>query len=260
MQYSEAVLQYSFAEDWQSSLFEQALADMGFEAFVPDEESSLLRAYIPTALLDVDLLHALVQDTDGVQLLQIAECPDQNWNATWEQEHPEFTMCVGGHELTIIPHCAFGAGYHATTAMILEQLPSFPLTGAQVLDNGCGTGVLGIAAAKLGAASVCAVDIDEKSVENTRENALLNQVQIDVRLGDTPISGQYHLILSNIHRNILIQQMPLYAQYLVKGGQVWISGFMETDCSALMTAADQAGLHCLASHAKDEWRMIQLCK
>jgi ribosomal protein L11 methyltransferase len=132
----------------------------------------------------------------------------------------------------------------------------------QVLDHGTGTGVLAIFAKRLGAEHVVAVDIDEKSVENARENAELNHVDIDVQhasIFDFKFMV-YDLILANIHRNILMDHMARYADSLTDGGQLWLSGFYESDCEPLIACAAQYGLHPLAKHANGEWRMIQLGK
>lgn len=252
MKYTLVTWHYTFPESWEQDLFEQQLADIGFEAF--DGE----KAYIQTAMLDRRLLDELAEATPHAELIACEECPDENWNQAWEDEHPEFIVPFGEHEIHIVPHCAFGAGYHETTAMMLDCLSQSPsLEGHKVLDNGCGTGILGIAAALKGA-NVTAVDIDEHSVESTLQNARLNGVNIDVRCADTPPEGQYDLILSNIHRNILLAQMPLYAHYLVGGGQVWLSGFYEDDCPVLLQAAERAGLRLVRQYNNNEWRLLLL--
>ena len=158
--------------------------------------------------------------------------------------------------MKIVPHCAFGAGHHETTAMMIEEILNTDLEGKRVLDNGCGTGVLGIMAAKCGALNVVAVDIDDKSVDNSRENAELNGVEMDIRLGSVPPEGEYDLIMANIHRNILIAQMPLYKAYLADEGELWISGFMEEDCALLQEAALAQGLKMKATRENGEWRMM----
>lgn len=247
MQYSVAHIAYSFAESWQQDIFEQSLFDIGFDTIDGTD------AYIQTALLDKEALMALIDETDGVSLLSIDDCEDRNWNETWEAEHPIEQLPLG---ITIIPHCAFGAGHHETTSMMVDELITRDFTGKNVLDNGCGTGVLGIFAAHLGA-KVVAVDIDDKSVTNTLENAALNHVTLDARLGDTPPAGTYDLILSNIHRNILLAQMPLYARYLAPDGELWLSGFYADDIPALTEAAHSVGLTLYAQHERADWQMLQ---
>ena len=258
MQYSVVHLTYQFEEPWQQDVFEQAMCDIGFEVF---DQSN---AYIQTSVLSANkaLLNTLIADTEGVEMLGIEECEDINWNAAWEAEHEVEELPFG---VRITPHCAFGAGHHETTSMMIEALleaaEDYRLDrNALVLDMGCGTGVLGIMAKKCGAAHVVAMDIDDKSVTNTLENAAANHVKLDVRLGDTPPAGEYHLILANIHRNILVAQIPLYAQYLKHGGEVWLSGFYADDIPYLMEAADAVGLQHIETRSKNEWQWIRLKK
>ena len=296
MQYSVAHFQTSFAEQWQADIFAQALCDIGFDTIEDtpsDNDNSQLvncqmvncpivqslSAYIPTAHLDIPALQALVAQTEGVSLLSVEECPDENWNAVWESEHAAEQLPM---DVVIIPHCAFGAGHHETTGMMIDALMERDLTGCQVLDNGCGTGVLGIFAAKRGADSVIAIDIDDESVENTRENAARNGVTICALQGtletltDTRVrpdksglkdqiansqivNGQivksFDLILANIHRNILLSQLPLYAQL---SKEVWLSGFYEQDAPTLIAAAEKVGLHVVGHNQRNGWSMLQL--
>lgn len=258
MQYTEAILTDSFAQDYLRDLFLQQLGDIGFDSFVCDDQatSPVIHAYIQSEMLNEQNLRSLAAAA-GVEVLSVTAVPDQNWNAAWEAEHPMMELPLG---VRIVPHCAFGAGHHQTTGMMIDELLLTDLSGKSVLDMGCGTGVLGIFAAKRGAAHVVAVDIDDHSVDNARENAALNGVEMDVRLADTPPEGAYHLILANIHRNILLAQMPDYARLLRSGGQLWLSGFYAEDVPILTSAAEQLGLHATAVHSNEEWRMIQMSK
>ncbi|MBR6018492.1 MAG: 50S ribosomal protein L11 methyltransferase [Paludibacteraceae bacterium] len=250
MRYHVLHIETRFGEEWQKDLFDQQLCDLGVDTIDGGDY------YIPSTVWETQManLTSQISNTEGAELLSVEACPDENWNAAWEAEHPIQELPMG---VRIIPHCAFGAGHHETTGMLIDALMTRDLSGQTVLDNGCGTGVLGIMAMRRGAQRVIAVDIDDKSVENTRENAALNQVTIDARLGDTPPEGQYDLILSNIHRNILILQMPLYARYLRPGGEVWISGFLAEDCPPLIEAAAGVGLRFVQKNSREAWQMIQ---
>lgn len=251
MQYTEVKFAYSFSEEYQMDLFLQGLGDLGFESFTDDA------AYIQTDMLDEDILRRFAIE-QGQTIVSIEAIPDQNWNAEWEAEHPIEELPMG---VRIIPHCAFGAGHHETTGMMIDALMACPrITHSEVLDMGCGTGVLGIFAARLGAKHVTAVDIDDHSVSNTQENALLNDVQLDVYLSSVPPQGVYDLILANIHRNILLAQMEDYARYLKPGGMLWLSGFYEEDIPPLTEAAAKHGIILTATHARGDWRMIELEK
>ena len=255
MQYSVVHLVYSFAEEWEQDLLEQALCDIGFEVF------DGANAYIQTAVLqdNQEALEALIADTEGVELLSIEQCEDINWNAQWEAEHEIIELPLG---VRITPHCAFGAGHHETTSMMIAALVEAQEQAwfeqeRNVLDMGCGTGVLGIMAKKCGATNIVAVDIDDKSVANTLENASNNNVALDVRLGSTPPDGEYDLILANIHRNILIEHMPAYAKSLKANGELWLSGFYAEDIPYLIQAAEQVGLKHTDTKSHNEWQMVK---
>lgn len=247
---------YSFAESWQQDLFEQALCDVGFEVF---DDSS---AYIQTTVLSEqrEAIEQLIAETDGVALVDIEDCPDENWNEQWEAEHEIVELPLG---VQIIPHCAFGAGHHETTSMMVDALieaqeQGFFAQERHILDMGCGTGVLGIMAKKCGAATVLAVDIDDKSVASSIENATANGVTLDVRLGSTPPDGIYDLILANIHRNILVEQMPAYAKILKEKGELWLSGFYAEDIPHLEKAAETVGMQHIQTKERGEWRWMKI--
>ncbi len=263
MRYHILHIETSFAEEWQKDLFDQAICDLGVDTIDGEDY------YIPSDLWEQN--QAAIKEYLSPFNFQFSTspCPDENWNAAWEAEHPVQELPLG---VRIVPHCAFGAGYHETTSMMInaliqnEQMVHDPMV--HVLDNGCGTGVLGIFAKRLGAETVVAIDIDDKSVENARENAALNGVEMDVRLGDLSSPpfreglgvGSFNLILSNIHRNILLSQMSLYARLLCAGGELWMSGFYEADCPALQAAAEAEGLTLTDVLANGEWRMMKCRK
>ena len=279
MKYHVLHITTDFAEEWQKEVFDQELCDLGVDtidgAGLEPEQAGHADYYIPSDLWEQnqDTIQAQISETEGATLLSADEVPDENWNAVWEAEHPVQELPLG---VKIIPHCAFGAGHHETTAMMIEALINFKSQISNfkfnVLDNGCGTGVLGIFAKKLGAAHVLAVDIDDKSVQNTLENAALNGVELDVRLGSVSEQGErsvlcqtegrsvFDLVLANIHRNILLAQMPIYARIIKEGGEVWMSGFYETDCPALEAEAKKNGLRLIEVRANGEWRMMRCRK
>ena len=263
MKYHVLHIKTDFAEEWQADVFNQQICELGVDTIDAGDY------YIPseTWTQNADEIEALCAATEGVTLMDAEACPDENWNAAWEAEHPMQELPLG---VRIIPHCAFGAGHHETTSMIINTLLSAHLTDKNVLDHGTGTGVLAIFAKKMGARYVLAIDIDDKSVENAKENAALNNVDIDVRLGGDlsalPFRGEptergcYDLILANIHRNILLANMPAYAAHLNNGGELWLSGFYETDVPALQSAAEKNGLTLIDVLANGEWRLMRCRK
>ena len=259
MRYHCLHIKTNFAEEWQKQVFDQTLCDLGVDTIDGDAY------YIQSDIWESQIsdFKFQISNTEGAELLSVEECPDENWNATWEAEHPMQELPLG---IKIIPHCAFGAGHHETTSMMIEELINFkssivnrPIVN--VLDHGTGTGVLAFFAKKLGAEHVVAIDIDEKSVENAKENAELNKVEIDVRLGSTPPKNEhFDLILANIHRNILLNNMHAYATALQPEGQLWLSGFYEDDCEALQAAAEQEGLQLTATKSNGEWYLLQFVR
>ena len=249
----------SFVEEWQKDLFDQELCDLGVDTIDGEDY------YIPSALWEENENAIRAQLSNANFQYTISPVADENWNAVWEAEHPIQELPLG---VKIIPHCAFGAGHHETTSLLINTLLSADLTGKNVLDHGTGTGVLAIFAKIQGAQYVLANDIDDKSVENAKENAALNNVEIDIRLGDLsslPFReglglGSFHLILANIHRNVLLDHMPAYAASLQKGGELWLSGFYESDCPILQAAAEQQGLTLIDILSNGEWRLMRCRK
>lgn len=259
MKYNVIHIKTDFAEEWQADVFNQQICELGVDTIDADDY------YIPSEIWadKAGEIEALCAGTEGVTLVGSDACPDENWNAVWESEHPMQELPLG---VKIIPHCAFGAGHHETTSMIINTLLLSDLSGKNVLDHGTGTGVLAIFAKRLGAKQVVAVDIDDKSVENAKENAALNGVEIDVRLGSSlPFReesevGSFDLILANIHRNILLANMESYAANMRAGGELWLSGFYADDCPVLQEAAENHGLTLTAIQSNGEWRMMQFKK
>ena len=253
MRYHVIHIETHFAEEWQEAVFNQQISDLGVDTIDGEDY------YIPSEMLESQIsnIQSQISNTEGVSLLGIEACPDENWNATWEAEHPVMNLPLG---ITIVPHCAFGAGHHETTSMMIDCLMQTDLKNKIVLDHGTGTGVLAIFAKRLGASRVVAVDIDEKSVENAMENAALNNEDIEVRLGDTVPEGAFDLILANIHRNVLLANMSAYAKYLTPNGELWLSGFYESDCPALQAAAESTGLTLMDVLENGEWRLMRCRK
>ena len=253
MRYHVLHIETTFAETWQADIFAQQISELGVDTI--DGEDYYIQSEVWEQYADE--IEAFCTSTEGVRLKSVEACPDENWNATWEAEHPMQELPLG---IKIIPHCAFGAGHHETTSMMIDSLLAADLSGKNVLDHGTGTGVLAIFAKHLGAAQVIAVDIDEKSVENAKENAALNNEKIEVRLGDRVPEGKYDIILANIHRNVLLANMSAYAASLQAGGELLLSGFYETDVSILTEAAEKEGLTLTQVLANGEWRLMKCQK
>ena len=161
--------------------------------------------------------------------------------------------------IEIDAHMAFGTGTHETTRMICRQLLSMPLEGLRVLDCGCGTGILGICALKLGASSCVGYDIDEWSADNTRHNAVINHVddRLEALCGDASVlSGfttEFNVVLANINRNILLQDMERFVSVMAPGATLILSGFYQSDCDLLTQKAQELGLHPTLVTTDGDW-------
>jgi ribosomal protein L11 methyltransferase len=161
--------------------------------------------------------------------------------------------------IEIDAHLAFGTGTHETTRMLCATLLDMDLQGKRVLDCGCGTGILGICALKLGADSCVGYDIDEWSADNTRHNAVINHV--DDRLtslcGDSSVlsgfAAEFDIVLANINRNILLADMPRFVSVMAPHSTLILSGFYESDCTLLESKAQQLGLKLIATKTDGDW-------
>lgn len=261
MKYTEAKFTITPYNEAAGDVLAASLAYIGFDTFLPDDSG--LTAYIQTSALDAEAIAQAVADfpLDGVSIsYTLADAPDENWNQTWEQEHTfEPIQLRNGKLLTVVPRQAFGSGEHATTRMMIRLLESADLSGAAVIDAGCGTGVLGFAAMLLGASKLVAYDIDEWSVANARDNLKLNDIdaaQVDFRLGDSSVlaaTDTADILLANINRNILLADLPVFAAHLRKGSRLFLSGFLPEDVALLTDAAAALGLTLAGSLEDAGW-------
>ena len=249
------------------------LAEYPFESFVTEIDA--LKAYIPHERMAdcYDRVEALLARY-GVGEHHYIAIESQNWNALWESNFPPVevdgvvAIRAPFHEpypdyrfdIVITPKMSFGTGHHATTYLMSRTTASRDFTGKKVLDMGSGTGVLAIIAAKCGAESVDAVDIDEWAYENCVENCAENGVgdKVNAYLGDVrQIHGKsYDAILANINRNILLSDMPHYVESLNEGGELIMSGILEGDIDTIRSRAEGLGLTFVGSDLKDEWAVV----
>ncbi len=260
-------------------LLSAAACEAGFEAF--EDTDNGIAGYVQRPLYDKEALDAAIADymPEGTQVTyNIEEVPDQDWNQDWEDQgfepigvsdhlviydakHTDMSMFAGDDgvmRIFIEARNAFGTGTHQTTRMILRRLLGMDLTGKSVLDCGCGTGILGIVALRLGANRVLGYDIDEWSSENAKHNAALNGVDnLDVLLGDASVldgvKEEFDVVIANINRNILLNDMTAFRSHLKTGGRLILSGFYETDVPMLEQAAQSNGLTIIDVVTDGEW-------
>lgn len=264
-------------------LLADSVAPAGFDSFEETEDG--LTGYVQKDLFDKQELEESIQDfpiPDAHISYTIEEAEDKDWNEEWEKQGFE-PICVDDQvviydakhtelhpttspdhiEIGIEAKLAFGTGNHETTRMIVSTLLNMNLALKRVLDCGCGTGILGIVAAKLGAKEVVGYDIDEWSVENTKHNAELNDVApIEVYHGNASvinhISGLFDIVLANINRNILLEDMKAFRSVLGDNGYLILSGFYEEDIPVLLAKAEELGLKEAARRTDNNWACLVL--
>lgn len=271
MEYTKVTCTLSPDNEISRGLLMAELGNAGFESFVETEET--IEAYIPSRDFTSELLTSEeLQNNDFFRFQYTTEViADQNWNEVWEQNYFEPLLiedqCVirapfhdaypaAPFEIIISPRMAFGTGNHETTHMMIKAMLEMDLKGKIVLDMGCGSGILSIFAAMKGAKEITAIDIDEWSYSNTIENAALNHVDnILVRLGDASLltDQRFNVILANIQRNILLQDMVAYRNVLSLGGMLLMSGFYNADLEAIEEKAISLGLKLKCTYELSNW-------
>ena len=257
-------------------------SEAGFESFEETDEG--LNGYVQQSMLDESKLRELLGDfpIEGVKIsYTLSQVEDKDWNEQWENEGFE-PIVVGDRcvihdtkhqadaalrgrkdllDITIEAKQAFGTGTHETTRLIVGQLLQMDLKGKRVLDCGCGTGILGIVASKMGAQSVVGYDIDEWSVENARHNAELNGVRnMEVLEGNqsvlSHVSGIFDVVLANINRNVLMADMPAMKEVMSHEGILILSGFYAEDGIMIAEKAGSLGLSLSKTSSENNWCML----
>ena len=252
------------------------LGELGFDSFVETEDG--LQAYILEEYYKEDLLkYVFVLNNPEFEITYNTKIIEQvNWNAEWEKN---FTPIVvsdncrvrapfhdkGNEEYDIIiePKMSFGTGHHATTHMMIQHILKDDFIGKKVLDMGCGTAVLAILAEMRGAGPLDAIDIDEWCYLNSIENAERNNcTKITVEQGDASLlsNRKYDIIIANINRNILLNDMKTYANCLSKDGVIYLSGFYEEDLDLIKSECTNQGLTYVNHYVKDQWVAAKFIK
>ncbi|MDD4107257.1 MAG: 50S ribosomal protein L11 methyltransferase [Prolixibacteraceae bacterium] len=278
MDYIRISIKINPFEEWIRDMLTSQLAETGFESFL--EAESGFDAYIDANFFNEKNLNNLLEKfPDEYKFLINKELiPSQNWNREWEINH--FKPILIGEEclvrgpshsgfphkpfdIIIEPNMAFGTGTHETTSMMMEVMLSENLAEKSVLDMGCGTGILGILAAKKNAGNITAIDIDEKAVKSTQRNAELNNTHnINAMTGDISLVKNEHfdIIIANIYKNVLLNYLPAFTKILNDRGKLFISGFFVEDAGRLRHEAEKAGLTEISLITKNNWAVLIFSK
>ena len=285
-------------EEFIKDIFINNLAEIGFDSF---EQTSLgVIGYCQENIFDENSVRQVIDDLISTPQIKfrIDKIEDKNWNEIWEQNSlkpininnkvfihssKEKTPQKFDYEIIINPKQSFGTGGHETTEMIISKMLKMNFEEKSVLDLGCGTAVLAILAAKMGAKNVVAVDVDRWAIENAIENITENQIVVETILGDinSVKERKFDVIFANITRNILLDLIPLFCQMIEnttchcgqipllwrgKGrlqspenkGTVILSGFLEQDIKIIEEKANQNNLYISDKKTKNEWAMTCL--
>jgi ribosomal protein L11 methyltransferase len=263
-------------EDYREILIAE-LAAVGFDSFLETETG--FEAYVPHDQFSRDSFDEVIATYREPAALTLVEgiMPKVNWNEEWEKNYDpievdqlvyvraSFHAPQPGfqYEIVINPKMSFGTGHHATTFQLLSMQGKIDHQGKRVLDVGSGTGILAIMAHLLGAKQVEAFDIDSWCVDNGNENFELNQVATRMGLGtirEVQPKGPYSLILANINKNVLLDELEIYASLLTDQGRLLLSGFYSEDIADLVQAASLQGLSLTMQTTKDNWAALCLQK
>lgn len=249
------------------------LSEIGFESFVQSEDNLL--AYIEAEKFSTLIIEKLIEifPLDVTITYSFKSIEDKNWNEEWEKNffmpiifedkciiYSSFNTSQEKYkyeyQIQIDPKMSFGTGHHQTTGLMINEILKLDFNGRDLLDMGCGTAILAILASMRGAKNVLAIDIDEWAYNNAIENVKLNnRDNIEVQLGDADLldNTQFDIILANINRNILLDDIPSYTKVLNKGGTLIMSGFYQNDIPMISERCMENGLVFSHFSEKDNW-------
>lgn len=280
-EYIEVSVKITPYSDENAEIVTAEISELPFESFTAEEP--YLKCYIQKELYNQQALKVVLDGVSeyGMEVEFTSNLmPAVNWNAVWESQFTPIvvdgkcTIKASFHEglkktrynITIDPKMAFGTGHHQTTYMMCRALLANEETvrGKVVMDMGCGTAVLAILAAKMKASQVYGIDIDAVAAISAYDNARLNRVGkvIETYCGDASLlqRNSYDVLLANINRNILLQDIPTYSVCIRKGGLLFVSGFYLEDMPMIAGVAQNAGLNYVSHDAIDNWCCIKFEK
>ena len=248
-------------------------AAIGFDNFQETADGFITNSNTNVSSELVDGIIVRYKEQSGVAY-NVEEVAKENWNKKWEESYTPIIVddkCIvraSFHppqpnfpiEIIINPKMSFGTGHHETTYLIMDAQLAIDHKNKTVLDAGCGTGILSILAGKLGANALVAYDNDEWVFENVQENFNINGTKGDLLVGtiqEIEFKERFDIILANINKNVLLDDIPFYAKLLSKGGRLLLSGFYKTDLREIELLATTNGLSLVKTNTKNDWAMAQ---
>ena len=280
MKYLEVTFRTQPCNETVTDVLSALCGDIGFESFMEAENG--IKGYIQEALYNEDALRGMLENfpMENTEIsFEAVPQEDKDWNEEWEKNffqpiildnrcviHSTFHKNVpqAEYDILINPQMAFGTGHHETTSLILGELLDADLQGKSLLDMGCGTSILAILAAMRGAGPITAIDIDDWCVSNSKDNIQLNHItNITVELGDAySLKGRspFDIIIANINRNILLNDMAQYVSCMHPGSEIYMSGFYVEDIPFIRAKGEELGLRFLHYKEKNNWAAVKLIK
>lgn len=252
------------------------LSEAGFDTFMENENG--FEAYTEGENFDQDLVESIKEKYQDVTAFTFVfdTVEKKNWNEEWEKNYEPISVddqCLirasfhtpdkkYPYEIIITPKMSFGTGHHQTTYLMIRSQMKMDHKNKRAMDAGCGTAILSIMASKLGAKEVEAFDIDEWSVINGNENIQINNTgNINLqqgKIGEVKLAGKFDIILANINKNVLLDEMRTYAGFLNTKGQLLLSGFYTKDIPDLLKEASQYGLSEVMRDERETWACLLL--
>ncbi|MCW3093467.1 MAG: ribosomal protein L11P-lysine N-methyltransferase [Ferruginibacter sp.] len=245
------------------------LAEQGFEGFEESEDN--LDAFIPEQKFDEAEFSRIIDFFPTVSYTKTV-VENINWNKRWEEDfkpvmvdnfvaiRASFHSPIPNvaHQIIITPKMSFGTGHHATTYLMISQMQHIDFIGKSVLDFGTGTGILAILASKLGAAKVVAIDYDEWSIGNAKENITQNEcVNIQVeQLDEIPVTQKFDIVLANINLNVIVSNMEAIVKASFTGATILLSGFLKENEADLKEVLEKAGLQFFNTMQRGDWIVV----
>lgn len=270
-EYIEVNLSIKPANNDTRELLIAKLYAKNFDSFMETEQG--IKAYIEQGNFNITILESVFHELETIEITDFSyqNIKEQDWNKVWEENYYEPTLignqCIirgsfhtdfpkAKYEIQIDPKMSFGTGHHSSTQLMVEQILKTDVNDKSILDLGCGTGILAILCEMKGATNILAIDNNDWAIENTVENTEKNNIKhVIIKKGDaTDLKGKiFDIILANINRNTILNDISLYVKAMHQQSIIYLSGFFTEHLDAITESAEKAGLGFVDSSTKNNW-------